>query len=99
VITKQAVHNTLVVGTLDELGSLELTARDVNWLRGDAPHEAFHSEVKIRYTAKEARASVTPINNGEQVQVQFEEPQRDITAGQAAVFYQDDMMVGGGIIV
>ena len=99
VITKQAAANTLVVGTLEQLGSRELTARDVNWVSGEPPRESFRAEVKIRYTAKEAEAVVTPMNNGEQVQVQFDAPQRDITAGQAAVFYQGDVMVGGGIIV
>ena len=99
VITKQAVHNTLVVGTLDELGTRELTARDVNWVSGEAPHEPFRAGVKIRYTAKEADAIVTPMNNGEQAQVRFDAPQRDITAGQAAVFYQGDVLIGGGIII
>jgi len=99
VITKQALRNTLVVGTLEELGARELTARDVNWVSGEAPRESFRAEVKIRYTAKEAEALVTPINNGEQVQVRFDAPQRDITAGQAAVFYQNDVLIGGGIIV
>jgi tRNA-uridine 2-sulfurtransferase len=99
VITKQAVRNTLVVGTLEELGARELITRDVNWVSGEAPRESFRAEVKIRYTAKEAEALVTPINNGEQVQVRFDAPQRDITAGQAAVFYQNDVLIGGGIIV
>jgi tRNA-specific 2-thiouridylase len=98
VLGKNAITNTLVVGTQEELGSLELTARDVNWVSGDAPAESFHAEVKIRYTAKEAWATVTPIEGG-RVQVQFDAPQRDITAGQAAVFFQDDRMLGGGIIV
>ena len=95
---KNADTNTLVVGTQEELGSLELTARDVNWVSGETPVEPFRAEVKIRYTAKEASATVTPIDVG-QVRVQFDAPQRDITAGQAAVFFQDDCMLGGGIIV
>ena len=99
VLGKNAQTNALIVGTQEELGSRELTARDVNWLSGDAPHQSFHAEVKIRYTAKEAAALVTPLNDGQQAQVQFEAPQRDITAGQAAVFYQGDVMIGGGIIV
>ena len=99
VITKQAIGNTLVVGTLKELGSRELTARDVNWVNGEAPHESFRAEVKIRYTAKEADATVIPVNNRGQAQIQFDTPQRDITAGQAAVFYQDDVLIGGGIII
>jgi tRNA-specific 2-thiouridylase len=98
VLGKDAITNTLVVGTQEELGSLELTARDVNWLNGEAPGEPFRAEVKIRYTAKEARAWVTPLDGGT-VKVQFDSPQRDITAGQAAVFFQGDIMLGGGIIL
>ena len=79
------------------MGSRELTARDVNWQSGEAPTEPFRAEVKIRYTAKEAAALVTPID-GDRAQVQFDAPQRDITAGQAAVFFQGDVMIGGGII-
>src|SRR6476660_3985825 len=86
VLGKNSGTNTLIVGTQDELGSRELTAREVNWLSGDTPSEPFRAEVKIRYTAKEAEALVTPIN-GNQVQVRFDAPQRDSTAGQAAVFF------------
>ena len=99
VIAKDAVRNTLVVGTQEELGSSELTARDVNWVGGEAPREPFYAEVKIRYTAKEAPAWVTPMDNGSRCQVRFDAPQRDITAGQAAVFYQGELLIGGGIIV
>jgi tRNA-specific 2-thiouridylase len=97
VLGKNAINNTLIVGTQEELGSSELTARDVNWVSGRAPSEPFRAEVKIRYTAKEAWARVTPLDGG-QVRVQFDAPQRDITAGQAAVFYEGDRMLGGGII-
>ncbi len=98
VLTKHATSNTLVVGEADELGSRQLTARDVNWLSGEIPIEPFRAEVKIRYTAKEAEALITPIEEN-QAKVQFDAPQRDITAGQAAVFYQGDLMIGGGIIL
>jgi len=97
VLGKNAESNTLIVGTQDELGSLELTAHDVGWVAGDVPSEPFRAEVKIRYTAKEADALVTPIDEN-QVQVRFDAPQRDITAGQAAVFYQGDVLFGGGLI-
>jgi tRNA-specific 2-thiouridylase len=91
------VDNTVVVGTADELGSSELTARDVNWLGGDVPSAPFRAEVKIRYSARPAWAWVTPLNDG-QAQVQFEAPARDVTAGQAAVFYVEEELIGGGII-
>jgi tRNA-specific 2-thiouridylase len=97
VITKQAVENTLVVGTLDELGFTELIAHDVNWISGEAPREPFRAQVKIRYTAKEVEALVSPLE-GEQVSVKFDAPVRDVTAGQAAVFYVEEEVIGGGII-
>jgi tRNA-specific 2-thiouridylase len=99
VLTKDAPRNTLVVGTEDELGSTELTAKDVNWLSGDAPPGPFRAEVKIRYTARPVSAEVTPLENGTRAQVRFEAPARDVTAGQAAVFYVGEEVLGGGIIV
>jgi tRNA-uridine 2-sulfurtransferase len=98
VLGKNSATNTLIVGAQEELGSHELMARDVNWLSGEAPNGPFRAEVKIRYTAREAEALVTPID-GKQVRVQFDAPQRDITAGQAAVFFHGDLMIGGGIII
>jgi len=97
VLGKDALENTVIVGTQEELGSRELTAHDVTWLSGEIPGGPFRAQVKTRYTAKEAEALVTPIN-GDQAHVRFDAPQRDITAGQAAVFYQEDVMLGGGII-
>ena len=97
VLGKDSMTNTLIVGTQDELGSRELTARDVNWVSGEVPGEPFRAEVKIRYTAKESEALVTTLE-GNRVLVQFDAPQRDITPGQAAVFFQGDLMLGGGII-
>jgi len=98
VLGKDAGSNALIVGTQEELGSRELVAREVNWLSGAGPGEPFRAEVKIRYTAREAEALVTPMD-GDQVRVEFDAPQRDITAGQAAVFFHGDLMVGGGIIL
>jgi tRNA-uridine 2-sulfurtransferase len=98
VLGKDSMTNSLIVGTQEELGSRELIARDVNWLSGEALTAPFRAEVKIRYTAKEAEAWVTPID-GRKVRVEFDMPQRDITAGQAAVFFQGDLLLGGGIIV
>lgn len=97
VITKNAKNNALIVGTQEQMGTVELTARDVNWLSGVIPSEPFHADVKIRYTAKEAPAWVEPMD-GNQAKVTFEAPVRDATKGQAAVFYQGEVMIGGGII-
>ena len=98
VLGKDSAANALIVGTQEELGARQLIARDVNWLAGEVPAGPFRAEVKIRYTAKEAEALVTPIREN-RVQVEFDAPQRDITAGQAAVFFDGDHMLGGGIIM
>jgi tRNA-specific 2-thiouridylase len=97
VLGKNSITNALIVGTHEELGSRELTASEVNWVSGEAPEGPFGAEVKIRYTAKESEAVVTPLE-GNRAAVRFEAPQRDITAGQAAVFFQGDVLLGGGII-
>lgn len=99
VLGKDAATNTLIVGEADELGTNELIADEVNWISGEAPREAFCAEVKIRYTAREAPAQVTPLAGGQQVRVRFDAPQRDVTTGQAAVFYIGDLLVGGGTIL
>ena len=99
VLGKDASTNTLVIGEAGELGTDELIANDVNWMSGKAPDEPFRAEVKIRYTASEAWAQVTPLEGGRQARVCFDAPQRDVTAGQAAVFYNGDLLIGGGIIV
>jgi len=58
---ENAASNMLIVGTQDELGVSELTARDVNWLAGVAPQGSFRAQVKTRYTAKEAEALIVPL--------------------------------------
>jgi tRNA-specific 2-thiouridylase len=88
----------LVVGVEKELGQRELAAVSVHWLSGQAVTEAFRAQVKTRYTAREAPAEVLPMDGGRQVRVVFDSPQRDITRGQAAVFYQDEYLIGGGTI-
>ncbi len=99
VITKHATRNTLVVGAADELGSAELIARDVNWVSGESPSDPFRGMVKIRYTARPVPAEVMPLEGGARAKVRFDAPARDVTPGQAAVFYVGEEVLGGGIIV
>ena len=98
VLAKDAATNSLIVGLENELGSRELTAVDVTWIAGEAACEPLHLQVKTRYTAREAWATVTPLERG-RVVVRFEEPQRDLTPGQAAVFYAGEVVLGGGLIL
>lgn len=99
VLQKNAAENTLVVGTADELGTRELLAVNFNWTSGEIPSAPFRAMVKSRYTARETPGLVTPLDNGTMATVRFDLPQRDITPGQAAVFYDGDQVLGGGIII
>jgi tRNA-specific 2-thiouridylase len=98
VLAKDADTNTLIVGREEELGSQELSVVNVNWIAGQAPPGRLRAQVKTRYTAREAEAWVTPLD-GQQARVRFESLQRDITPGQAAVFYDGEVVLGGGLIV
>lgn len=97
VLQKDVARNALIVGSHTELGRTELLVRDVNWLDGQEPVEALPAAVKIRYKAKPLAAMVTPLGDG-RVQVAFEEFVFGATAGQGAVFYDDDVCLGGGLI-
>lgn len=98
VLGKDAASNSLRVGTRQELGSGELVANDVQWIAGRPREDSFRAQVKIRYTAHEAPAEVRVLDDCRRAEVRFDAPQRDITPGQAAVFYDGDLVLGGGII-
>jgi tRNA-specific 2-thiouridylase len=97
VLAMNLYRNALVVGTRDELGQDTLTAKRVNWISGAAPQGAFQAEVKIRYKAQPVPAWVEALPE-QRMRVQFDEPLRDIAAGQGAVVYQGEQCLGGGII-
>jgi tRNA-specific 2-thiouridylase len=97
VIRIDVPHNQLVVGGRDELYRRSFTASGVNWIAIKAPDDPVRANVRIRYRAPEAIATITPIGPTE-VQVEFDAPQPAITPGQAAVFYHQDAVVGGGWI-
>ncbi len=97
VLSKEPDGNLLVVGTEAELGRSSLTAGSLSWISGNPPVNSFRSEVKIRYTSKEVPAEVRPLPGGE-VEVNFDQPQRGVTPGQAAVFYDGEVLLGGGTI-
>jgi tRNA-specific 2-thiouridylase len=97
VIELDAARNRVVVGDDSELAQDEFTAERCNWIAFDAPPAAFEATVKIRYNHPGTAATVTPQAGGS-VKVKLHSPQRAITPGQAAVFYQDDLVLGGGWI-
>ena len=86
----------VVVGSEDSLYRDTLYAAPVSWVSGEFPAGPVEVTVKIRYRFAEAPGTVTAIGDG--ALVRFREPQRAITPGQAAVFYQGDTVLGGGAI-
>jgi tRNA-specific 2-thiouridylase len=93
-----AARNRIVVGEQDDLLSKEFTAAGVNWVAFDQPGDSVRAEVRVRYRHQPAEATITPIENN-RVRINFDEPQRAITPGQATVFYRGHEVVGGGWIV
>jgi tRNA-uridine 2-sulfurtransferase len=100
VIELDPARNRVVVGANEELFRRRLTLRDMNWICSVAPGDAFEARVKIRNRHVPAAARVEALANG-QARVEFTEPQRAITPGQAAVIYSNDEdleVIGGGWI-
>jgi len=97
VIDLDAANNRVVVGDESALERNELRVERCNWIPFDAPPTSIEVAVKIRYSHPGAPATVLPQADGSAT-VRLHTPQRAITPGQACVFYQDDLVVGGGWI-
>ncbi len=94
---KDMAANTVTVGPNEALFRRSLIARDMNFLLMHALTGPMQVMAKARYRMTEQPATITPLADG-RVQVDFLEPQRALTPGQAVVFYQGDMLLGGGTI-
>lgn len=90
-------RNAVIVGEEKELYREEFFATDLNWISIEKLEEPIEVKVKIRYKSNETDCTVIPVSE-ERVIVRFKEPQRAVTPGQASVFYDGDIVVGGGII-
>ena len=95
---KDMAANTVTIGPNEALFHRALIACDVNWMAIDRPAEPFRCKAKARSRMTEQPATVYPLEDGT-IRVEFDEPQRAITPGQAVVLYDDDLVLGGGTIV
>ena len=97
VVKIDSKNNQVVLGEAYEVFSKELIAGDMNYISINDIVDEIKANAKIRYSAKEAPATIYPLGD-KRVKVVFDSPQRAITPGQSIVFYDNDIVVGGGII-
>ena len=101
VLRLDAARRQVVVGPREQLARENLEARGVNWIAEDAPIGPRRIEAQIRYQHVAAPGTLTPLEasgDGWRARVEFDQPQSAITPGQAVVFYDDDLVLGGGWI-
>ncbi|MFZ5975253.1 MAG: tRNA 2-thiouridine(34) synthase MnmA [Bacillota bacterium] len=97
VVSIDRERNRVVLGDEKDLYSTALTVKELNIISGEPIGNALRVQAKIRYSAEPRDATFTPLDNGTG-RIEFDVPQRAVTPGQAAVFYQGDTVIGGGII-
>jgi tRNA-uridine 2-sulfurtransferase len=97
VVGIDAVANSVIVGPRDALERTELTASGVNWISGVVPDANLRVTARIRHRHREAAATIEP-RGPNQVHVLFDDPQSAVAPGQAVVFYDGDVVIGGGWI-
>jgi len=98
VLELDQAQNTLIIGTQAELGQDRLIAIGVNWTSDHPVVDGYRAQCKIRYKARAVDCTLHP-QADDRVEVRFAERLRDITPGQGAIFYEDDLCLGGGIII
>jgi tRNA-specific 2-thiouridylase len=97
VVELDPVNNRVVVGVLADLERDRFQVERCNWIKCDSPQAPFEATAQIRYKHRGAPATVTPLPDGG-AKVQLHTPQRAVTPGQACVFYEGEMVIGGGWI-
>lgn len=98
VVELDAASNTVIVGDATALECQEFEVNRCNWIAFDPPPERIEVVAKIRYNHPGTPATVNP-HQGGRATVSLHTPQRAITPGQACVFYQEELVVGGGWIL
>ncbi|MBR4633178.1 MAG: tRNA 2-thiouridine(34) synthase MnmA [Elusimicrobia bacterium] len=93
-----AQDNTVMLGDEKDLYKKEFIVTNFNWILGKPPAQNFSCSVKIRYKQKEHAADIIVLDDNT-VKIVFEQEQKAITPGQAAVLYDGDIVLGGGTIV
>ena len=90
-------NNTIIVGQASNLLKEQMIVNQINWIPFDQPSEPIRASIKIRYRDKGEMGTIT-LTDDDEAKVIFDHPRRAIAPGQAAVFYHDDVVIGGGWI-
>ncbi len=98
VVSKNAADNTVTLGDSEQLFSDTAVVSDCNFISIEKLEAPLRVNAKVRYRQSEQPAEISPLENGD-VLLRFDSPQRAISPGQAAVFYDGDYVVGGGTII
>lgn len=98
VIELDPVMNRVVVGDRASAGSLDCYVSRLNWVSIPEPTTPLRCQVQVRYRSAPVAVNVIPLS-GDRLKLSFDEPQFGITPGQAAVLYNGDLLLGGGIIL
>ena len=98
VVALDAIENQVIVGDRTVATQAECTLQRVNWVSIEPPTEPIRTEVQIRYRTPPVPVTVIPLDRGDRVKLLFDERQFGVTPGQAAVWYDRDILIGGGII-
>ena len=102
VIGLDPLQNRVIVGDRESAQDQDCTVQRVNWVSIAAPSAPIHAEVQVRYRAQPVGVTVIPLpseeSSGLRCKLVFDEPQFGITPGQAAVWYDGEVLLGGGII-
>lgn len=98
VVDIDVANNVVVVGPEQYLYCRRFLVEGVNWIALDRLTKPLAVEARIRYNMPEAPATILPLEDATCIVAEFDLPQRAITPGQAAVFYQGDVVIGGGTI-
>lgn len=96
----ERARNRVIVGDEEDLACEEFNVRGVNWTSSETPADSVRARVKVRYRHEPAAATIFSLD-GERARIQFDEPQRAVTPGQAAIFYDletAEEVLGGGWI-
>jgi tRNA-specific 2-thiouridylase len=97
VVRIDAEKNAIYVGENEELFKSSFVVTNVNWIAFDNLDKEEDCEIKIRYQHIPQKGRISPLTE-DQVMVKFNQPERAITPGQSAVFYQGEVVLGGGVI-